>query len=131
MKVLLLTVTAGHGHTQAAKAVMEYLQEYKVECALLDTLDYINPILGESVDKGYLYSTRFTPNVWGKIYNLADSRDKSDGKFSISHIMNKLLSKKLISFWTTISRMCGLYLYIYYSDYVIWVREPLIKVLGL
>ena len=98
MKVLLLTVTAGHGHTQAAKAVMEYLQEYKVECALLDTLDYINPILGESVDKGYLYSTRFTPNVWGKIYNLADSRDKSDGKFSISHIMNKLLSKKLISF---------------------------------
>ena len=98
MKVLLLTVTAGHGHTQAAKAVMEYLQEYKVECALLDTLDYINPILGESVDKGYLYSTRFTPNVWGKIYNLADSRDKSDGKFSISNIMNKLLSKKLISF---------------------------------
>ena len=26
MKVLLLTVTAGHGHTQAAKAVMECLQ---------------------------------------------------------------------------------------------------------
>ena len=98
MKVLLLTVTAGHGHTQAAKAVMECLQEHNVECTLLDTLDYINPILGESIDKGYLYSTRFTPNVYGKIYNLVDSRDKSEGKFSISQIMNKILSKKLISF---------------------------------
>src|SRR5690606_38879278 len=37
-------------------------------------------------------------NVYGKIYNLVDNRDKSEGKFSISHIMNKILSKKLISF---------------------------------
>ena len=34
MKVLLLTVTAGHGHTQAAKAVMECLQDQGVECCL-------------------------------------------------------------------------------------------------
>ncbi len=98
MRVLILTVTAGHGHTQAAKVVMGYLEEKGVECTLLDTLDYINPILGESVDKGYLYSTRFTPQVYGKIYDLADSRDKADSKFSISNLMNKVLSKKLITF---------------------------------
>ncbi len=97
MKVLILTVTAGHGHTQAAKVVMEYLEGYGVECAILDTLDYINPILGESVDKGYLYSTRFTPYFYGKLYDLVDNRDKPDGKFSFSHIMNKILSKKLIT----------------------------------
>ena len=98
MKVLLLTVTAGHGHTQAAKVIMECLENNGAQCKLLDTLEYINPILGESVDKGYLYSTRFTPNVYGRIYDAVDSRDKTDGKFSISHIMNKLLSKKLITF---------------------------------
>ncbi|HZJ83637.1 MAG TPA: glycosyltransferase [Clostridia bacterium] len=98
MKVLLLTVTAGYGHTQAAKAIMGYLEEHDVECTLLDTLDYINPVLGESVDKGYLYSIKFTPHMYGKIYDLADNRDKADGKFSIYNVMNKILSKKLTTF---------------------------------
>ena len=61
MKVLLLTVTAGHGHTQAAKVIMECLENNGAQCKLLDTLEYINPILGESVDKGYLYSTDLLP----------------------------------------------------------------------
>lgn len=98
MKILLLTVTAGHGHTQAARVIMDCLEEYGAECALLDTLEYINPILGESVDKGYLYSTKFIPQVYGKIYDLVDNRDKTEGKFSITQIMNKILSKKLINF---------------------------------
>ena len=98
MRVLLLTVTAGHGHTQAGKVIMNYLEKRNVECALLDTLEYINPILGESVDKGYLYSTRFTPHVYGKFYDIADNRDRTGGKFSLSTIMNRLLSKKLIVF---------------------------------
>ena len=97
MKVLLLTVTAGHGHTQAAKVIMNHLQKHKIECTLLDILEYINPILGESVDKGYLYSTKFTPNVYGKIYDLVDNRNRDESKFSISQIMNRILSKKLIS----------------------------------
>ena len=58
----------------AAKVIMNHLQKHKIECTLLDTLEYINPILGESVDKGYLYSTKFTPNVYGKIYDLVDNR---------------------------------------------------------
>ncbi|NLJ41459.1 MAG: galactosyldiacylglycerol synthase [Clostridiales bacterium] len=96
MRVLLLTVTAGHGHTQAANVVMDYLKRLNIECSVLDTLDYINPILGESVDKGYLYSTRYTPNVYGRLYDMVDNRDKTESRFSIPHIMYRVFSKKLV-----------------------------------
>ena len=64
MKVLLLTVTAGHGHTQAAKVIMECLENNGAQCKLLDTLEYINPILGESIDKD-TFILPLTPNVYG------------------------------------------------------------------
>lgn len=98
MKALFLSITAGHGHNQAAKAVMSYLEEKNVECTMLDTFEYINPILSESVAKGYLISTKFTPSVYGKLYRLAEKRDKSDGKISITRLINSILSKKLITF---------------------------------
>jgi len=98
MKVLILTVTAGHGHNQAAAVIMDYLKERNVECEVLDTYEYINPILSESVAKGYLISTKFTPAVYGKLYHIAEKRERSNKKLSISTLINAILSKKLTGF---------------------------------
>jgi len=98
MKVLILSVTAGQGHNQTGKAIMEYLNSKNIECHMLDTFEYINPILSESIDKGYKISTKFTPAVYGKIYRAAEMRGKSTGKISIPTLISSILSKKLTNF---------------------------------
>ncbi|NLY43729.1 MAG: glycosyltransferase [Clostridiaceae bacterium] len=98
MRVLFLSVTAGQGHHSAAKAVMDYLKKKNVECAMLDTYEYINPILSESIARGYLISTKFTPVVYGRLYRMAEKKEKNDSSFSISKITNSVLSKKLVTF---------------------------------
>lgn len=98
MRVLILTVTAGHGHNQAAAVIMNHLKELNIDCEVLDTYEYINPILSESVAKGYLISTKFTPAVYGRLYNLAEKRDKGDKKLSLSSLISAIFSKKLTGF---------------------------------
>jgi len=98
MKVLILSVTAGQGHHQSAKAVMEYLVANNVECVMLDTFEYINPILSESIARGYLISTKFTPAVYGKLYRLAEKKEKNDSTFSMSALISSILSRKLITY---------------------------------
>ena len=88
MKVLILTVTAGHGHNQAATVIADYLKSRDIACEVLDTYEYINPILSESVAKGYLISTKFTPAVYGKLYHLAEKREKNNKKLSVTTLIN-------------------------------------------
>jgi len=98
MKVLFLSVTAGQGHHQTAKAAMDYLMEKNVDCVMLDTFEYINPILSESIARGYLISTQFTPAVYGKLYRLAEKKEKNNSSFSISNLTSSILSRKLVSY---------------------------------
>jgi len=98
MKVLFLSVTAGQGHHQAARAAMESLAKHKAECLMLDTFEYINPVLSESIARGYLISTKFTPKVYGRIYRMAESIEKNNAKISVSKLISSILSKKLITF---------------------------------
>ncbi|MGE4284224.1 MAG: glycosyltransferase [Clostridia bacterium] len=95
MKVLFLSVTAGQGHHSAAKAVMDYLKEREIECTMLDIFEYINPILSESISRGYLASTQLTPAVYGKFYRMAEKKEKSDAKISISRLTNSILARRL------------------------------------
>ena len=83
MKVLFLSVTAGYGHNQAAKAGMECLKARGIDCVILDTFEYINPVLSESIARAYLISTKFTPKVYGRLYQLAERLEKSNDKLYI------------------------------------------------
>lgn len=97
MKVLFLSVTAGQGHHQAARATMEALSKHDVDCVMLDTFEYIDPMLSEPIARGYLISTKLTPKVYGKMYRMAEAMEKSNAKISLSKLMSSILSKKLIS----------------------------------
>ena len=98
MRVLFLSVTAGHGHNQTAKAAMSYLKEKQINCTMLDTFEYINPILSESIAKGYLVSTKFTPKVYGRLYRIAEKKERSNSELSIYKLIDSILSRKLINF---------------------------------
>lgn len=95
MRVLLISVKAGFGHHSTAQAVMDCLAERGIESRMLDTFDYIAPVLGESIDKGYLFSTKNFPEVYGRAYSLLDRRTEEYKPSSLIAILSKLVSHKL------------------------------------
>lgn len=77
MKVLILSVSAGGGHTQAAESLKKsiLLNNPESEILIIDAIRYINPILDKVVIGSYLKSLKLSPAIFGKIYNLAETED--------------------------------------------------------
>ncbi len=73
-KVAILYASAGHGHEKAAKAVAESYGELigsdKVE--LLNTLDFMPPLLKRIYRESYLFQIQKLPWLWGLFYFCAD-----------------------------------------------------------
>ena len=95
MKVLILSITAGQGHHACGAAISDYLKSKGVQCRMLDCLSYINKLLGESVSQGYLLSTQYSPAAYGKLYRLAEKKEKPNGMLSLPKMTVSLLAKKL------------------------------------
>lgn len=95
MKILILTVTAGQGHNSTAKALSECLASKGAEVRVLDTMRYINKLLGKTVDKGYLFVSSRAKLAYKGVYRLAELRKKSTDDFNPTRITAKMLSQKL------------------------------------
>lgn len=95
MKALLISIKAGYGHHSTAQAIMHYFNEQNIECTMLDTFEYINPRLNDSVNKGYLMSTKYTPEAFGKLYSTLDKKEEKYDKYSIISILSNIVSHKL------------------------------------
>ena len=91
MKCLVMSVKAGFGHHSTGQAVMDYLTQNGFECEMLDTFEYINPILGESISNGYLFSTKHFPEIYGKAYSSLDKHEESYDKHSLVAILSAML----------------------------------------
>ncbi len=97
MKVLILTVTTGQGHNQAANTISEYLEKNPgVQAETLDAFEYINQGLKEIVSRGYLMSAKRIPKIYGKAYRMAEKRDSENGY--IMRATSSIMAKKLIGF---------------------------------
>lgn len=98
MKVLFLSVPTGQGHHQAAKAVLDSFKgNENVECRFLDVIDHISPVLAESLQRGYLLSTKVTPRVYGTFYDLADRRDYNE-KSNFGKLIKSVINHKLLKY---------------------------------
>ena len=98
MKVLFLSVPTGQGHHQTAKAVLEFFKDNEsVECRFLDIMDNISPVLADSIQQGYLLSTKVTPHIYGGFYNLADRRDISKDS-NVSKLIKSVIHKNLLAY---------------------------------
>ncbi|MBR2066359.1 MAG: hypothetical protein IJ983_04655, partial [Kiritimatiellae bacterium] len=89
MKILFLSVTAGQGHNQAAKGIMQRMTDRGHSCKLIDTLDYIEPMLGEAVDKGFRALVANMPKAFGMGYNMAQ---RAEENFEITTRVTQLVS---------------------------------------
>lgn len=94
MKVLILTLSTGQGHIQTAKAINEEFKKYSIKSEVLDLYKFLSPFLSDSVEKGYLLSSRYTPKLYGAIYDSLMNRKHKDGKNSFVTLLNNVLSSQ-------------------------------------
>lgn len=95
MRILLMSVKAGYGHHSAAQAMIECFESHGIECKMLDTLEYINKLLGDSVQEGYLLSTKYLKKPYGKVYSHFDKKEDPYFKYSPLVILSRQISKPL------------------------------------
>ncbi len=95
MKVLFLSNTAGQGHHSTANALEEVLTSRGVECKIIDTYAYLNPVLYETVARGYLMATSITPGAYGGFYRAAEKKRISDSMHTPVNVANSVMSIKL------------------------------------
>ncbi len=94
MKGLILSITAGQGHNQTAKVLNDYFNERGIKCTYMDVLEYINPILSESVSKIYLASSKSIPKIYGRVYRYCEKRPSEDNR-NVPKLTTQILARKL------------------------------------
>ena len=95
MKLLIMSVKAGYGHHSAAKAIIERFEKHGHECRMLDIFEYISKKLGDSIQDGYLLSTKFLPTPYGKVYGRLDKKNEPYDRYSAPVLVSHLAAKKL------------------------------------
>lgn len=96
MRVLLLSVTAGFGHHATAKAVSDRLKARGAVVETIDVYEVINRFIKETIDKGYLFSSKHTKELYRLFYSLAENHGQSywSGAFQLINLINDLGAKK-------------------------------------
>lgn len=94
LKVLIFSISIGSGHDSVANALAQEIKTQSPDSQVLivDTFKYINPILNKVVVGSYMETIKFTPKVWGYLYDQAEDGERL---VDIGQILSKLLSPKL------------------------------------
>jgi len=95
VKVLILSITAGQGHNSTAAALASYLESLGAECRILDTYNYLNKLLGDTVSKGYLLSVENAKLVYSSMYKKLEKRKKNANSLSATRLANMFLIRKM------------------------------------
>lgn len=69
-KVLIFYASAGHGHENAARAVMEAVQDKHPDWSvrMVDVVKLMHPFAGEVYRQTYLLQIKYAPPLWGMFY---------------------------------------------------------------
>jgi len=94
MNVMILSISAGQGHHSTGQAIEGYLESRGHKVTMVDAYEYISPIIGKSVSKGYLLSTKYTKKLYGKIYRREEKTDLSERENLLS-VANYVLGRSL------------------------------------
>lgn len=98
MKVLLLSVPAGGGHLQTAKALQEFLcQQENTECEILDIVENVNDLSAALLSKGYIFTSTYMQKGYRFVYNQMDKRTKHSFTAG-SRVLYKICGKKLMDY---------------------------------
>lgn len=98
MRVMLLSVTAGFGHHATAKAVSDQLESMGATVETFDIYEYINRVIKETIDKGYLFTSKHTQELYRLTYLLAENHSAGylSAPLSTIRIINTLGASKFL-----------------------------------
>lgn len=95
MNILILSASTGGGHMRASRAIEKYMCEHdrNVDVKIIDTIEYISPIINKTVTNGYVYLATKTPKIYGKIYELTNKEPRwSNFVYRLNYLFaNKIL----------------------------------------
>lgn len=94
MKVLVLSVATGGGHLTASKAIANYINKNNHEAMVVDTYEYIAPIINSGLSKGYLVSTKYAPKMYGKVYTKCENKDATNKRIYAIKTMNTIVKHR-------------------------------------
>src|SRR5574344_1669014 len=96
MRVMLLSVTAGFGHHATAKAVSDQLSAMGATVETVDVYAYINKAVKEMIDKGYLFTSKHTQELYRLVYQLAENHGQGyfSSPLSILNVVNTVGAHK-------------------------------------
>ena len=97
MKVLILTISTGQGHTQTALAISEYFEARGAECRVVDAYKDTNRLLSDSVEFGYLMSTKYATGMYRTGYRMAEKAENSKSNFHLSRLADGVVGQKLLA----------------------------------
>ncbi len=97
MKVLVLSLPTGGGHLATGRAIEKYMVSKGHEAKMIDVYKYISRLLSGGIEKGYLASTKYAPNVYGKFYRIAE-KNYSYEKLHMLRAANNIMTKKFAKF---------------------------------
>ncbi len=98
MRVLILTISTGQGHTQTALAISEYFEKRGAECRVLDAYKDTNRILSDSIEFGYLVGTQYATGMYRRGYRMAEKSENGRHSFHLSRLADGMVGQKLLRF---------------------------------
>ena len=98
MKILLLSVTAGYGHYATAKALADLFEQKGAEVEIVDVYEYISKMIQQALAKGYLLSSKYTPELYRLFYDKTSQTKEKLNKMNMVKLVNTLGAFRFESF---------------------------------
>ncbi|SMB83157.1 processive 1,2-diacylglycerol beta-glucosyltransferase [Desulfonispora thiosulfatigenes DSM 11270] len=94
LKILIFSVSIGSGHDSVAYSLNEEIKSRseRSEVKIVDTFHYINTLFNKVVVGSYMETLKFTPKLWGYLYQQAE---EGDGLVDLGQVLSHLLSPKM------------------------------------
>ena len=95
MRVLILSASIGGGHEAAAKALKSIILNANINSVvrIVDSLDYVNTTLNQTISNLYVKMARSTPKLFGLIYKMSDKESRLK---NLIFFLNQVFSKKIL-----------------------------------
>lgn len=93
MKAIILTMSTGSGHNIASGAIKEYLVSKGVDATVIDAYKYFNKKLSFLIEKGYVWSAKYVPYMYGKFYNGIEKHNP-DSRMAWSSFCNSIVARQ-------------------------------------
>lgn len=97
-RLLLLSVSAGHGHVRAADALAAAAQQHWPGCAAthVDAMDHVNAGFRKLYTDGYLRLIHHAPELWSYLHGKSDATPHSAASQRVRRAVERLSASALL-----------------------------------